>query len=207
MKYYKHTETGEVFLYEQSDIETVGLITDLESQLDVLQQWLIDTPEPPILEVEDDGAVVEDKYSEARAEYKQKQDEAEAIQSQLDNILPVFFDIRDKLKLLTELTGSELEEHLNPVPTNEQLAATVRAERDRLIESVRWRIERHNDELALGREPTEPLEPLLQYVQALRDVPQQEGFPETISWPVLSEQRAAHEYRKNGCCSAIRKKL
>lgn len=85
------------------------------------------------------------------------------------------------------LTKKETEAHLNSVPTPEQLADTARAERDRLIESVRWRIERHNDELALGIEPTEPLEPLLQYVQALRDVPQQEGFPKTISWPVLSE--------------------
>ena len=73
-------------------------------------------------------------------------------------------------------------------PTTKQLADTARAERDRLIESVRWRIERHSDGLALGREPTEPLEPLeplLRYTQALRDVPQQEGFPETISWPEL----------------------
>lgn len=72
-----------------------------------------------------------------------------------------------------------------PQPTTEQLADTARAERDRLIESVRWRIERHSDELALGSEPTEPLEPLLQYTQALRDVPQQEGFPGDIDWPEL----------------------
>ena len=83
------------------------------------------------------------------------------------------------------LTETEIEAHLNPQPTPEQLADTARAERDRLIESVRWRIERHNDELALGREPTEPLEPLLQYVQSLRGVPQQEGFPETVEWPEL----------------------
>ena len=84
---------------------------------------------------------------------------------------------------LVEMTEAEIEAHLNPVPTNEQLADTTRAERDQLIESVRWRIERHSDELALGIEPTEPLEPLLQYVQDLRDVPQQEGFPEAMEWP------------------------
>ena len=71
-----------------------------------------------------------------------------------------------------------------PTPTTDQMADTARAERDRLIESVRWRIERHSDELALGSEPTEPLEPLLQYTQALRDVPQQAGFPGDIDWPV-----------------------
>lgn len=70
-----------------------------------------------------------------------------------------------------------------PPPTREQLADTARAERDRLIELVRWRIERHSDELALGSEPTEPLEPLLQYTQALRAVPQQIRFPESVEWP------------------------
>ena len=82
-----------------------------------------------------------------------------------------------------KLTKKETEAHLNPVPTTEQFADTARAERDRLIESVRWRIVRHNDELSLGSEPTEPLEPLLRHVQLLRDVPQQAGFPESVEWP------------------------
>lgn len=72
-----------------------------------------------------------------------------------------------------------------PQPTADQMAETARAERDRLMDSVRWRIERHRDELALGSAPTEPLEPLLQCAQDLRDVPQQVGFPTDIIWPEI----------------------
>lgn len=95
---------------------------------------------------------------------------------------------------LVPMNETEVEAHLNPTPTPDQLADTARAERDRLIESVRWRIERHSDELALGREPTEPLEPLLQYTQALRDVPQQAGFPESVEWPQGDEELV---YKRN----------
>ena len=178
MIYYKSI-TGEIHAYEQSDIDNATLIADLEAQLTVLKQWLMNTLEPPLVEEETD----EDKHSESRAVYKQKQSEYEAIQAQLDGILPVFFNIHDQLKTMTELTGVELDEHLKPMPTADQLADTARAERDLLIESVRWRIERHRDELALGSVPTEPLEPLLLYTQALRDVPQQTGFPTDINWP------------------------
>lgn len=100
-----------------------------------------------------------------------------------DGNVYAYNDIQAPKKGLVSMTKKETEAHLNPVPTSEQLADTARAERDRLIESVRWRIERHSDELALGSEPTEPLEPLLQYTQALRDVPQQAGFPEVVELP------------------------
>lgn len=70
------------------------------------------------------------------------------------------------------------------VPDTGELAAKVRAERDARIEAARWRIERHREEVELEREPTEPLLPLLEYRQALRDVPQQEGFPGAVVWPV-----------------------
>lgn len=90
---------------------------------------------------------------------------------------------------LVAMTDEEVSAHLAPKPlTAEQLADKVRAERDAKIEAVRWRIERHNDELALGSEPTEQLEPLLQYTQALRDVPQQKGFPESVEWPEIPDE-------------------
>lgn len=65
----------------------------------------------------------------------------------------------------------------------EILAKQIRMERDRRIMAVQWRRDRYNDEVTLGMTPTEPIEPILQYIQALRDVPQQEGFPENVQWP------------------------
>ena len=109
MKYYKHNETGEVYAYDQEQI---------------------------------DGGWVK------------------------EGLMP--------------MTDEEVSAHLAPKPPT---AEQIRAERDAKIEAVRWRIERAKDETALDIPLTEPLEPLLQYVQALRDVPQQAGFPENIEWP------------------------
>jgi hypothetical protein len=65
----------------------------------------------------------------------------------------------------------------------ERAKKEVRTERDSLIQEVEWRVRRHQDEVALGIEPTDPLLPLLEYIQNLRDVPQQNGFPYEIEWP------------------------
>lgn len=67
-----------------------------------------------------------------------------------------------------------------------QRAEDIRLERDkRLTEPMRHR-DRHRDEVELGVETT--LDPatynqVLLYIQALRDVPQQPGFPDAVTWP------------------------
>ena len=71
-----------------------------------------------------------------------------------------------------------------PVVTSEQLISQAKEERDSLISQVEWRRSRHNDEVSLGLEPTEPLQPILEYIQALREVPKQDGFPVNVVWPV-----------------------
>lgn len=63
--------------------------------------------------------------------------------------------------------------------------AAVRRERDRMLEAAAGRRDRYRDEIELGIDPTEPLEPLLEYIQNLRDVPQQEGFPDNVEWPIV----------------------
>jgi len=64
-------------------------------------------------------------------------------------------------------------------PTPEQLAAAARAQRDSLLASTDW--------TQLPDVPQATREAYAVYRQALRDVPEQEGFPTDINWPSLGE--------------------
>ena len=78
-----------------------------------------------------------------------------------------------------------------PEKPTEQKEAEVRAERDRRIDAIRWRIERYQTQTAAGLETTETAEhykAILLYVQALRDIPEQAGFPENVTWPLPFEE-------------------
>lgn len=88
--------------------------------------------------------------------------------------------------LIIEDKGDYLEAVNPPEPTDEQKAAEARAERDRRIDAIRWRIERYQTQAAAGLETTdteEQYKDILLYVQALRDIPEQAGFPDAIEWP------------------------
>ena len=64
-------------------------------------------------------------------------------------------------------------------------ADTVRAERDRLIDREDWRCTRHNSEVRQGLTPSDDIVALDTYIQALRDIPDQAGFPWNVEWPTL----------------------
>lgn len=63
-------------------------------------------------------------------------------------------------------------------------AEAVRAERDLLLKNTSWLVERHLEQLVLGETTLSPEQytALLQYRQALRDVPQQ-GDIFNVVWP------------------------
>ena len=69
------------------------------------------------------------------------------------------------------------------IPTK-GLEEGTRNKRNALMSIAFGRRDRHKDEIELGLTPTEPLLPILEYIQALREVPQQEGFPVNVVWPV-----------------------
>ena len=103
----------------------------------------------------------------------------------------------DHARLLGELSEGrilDIETDGYPVTTEpagpdiEQLAQLARQRRDAGIATVQWLIERHRGELSLQLTTTLTDEDYLlvhQYVQDLRDVPEQDAFPTDIIWPSL----------------------
>lgn len=73
-----------------------------------------------------------------------------------------------------------------PAPTAEQLAASVRLQRDARVGQTDWIVARHRDQVegSLKTSLTSAqYSALMAYRQALRDVPLQKGFPTAVSWP------------------------
>jgi hypothetical protein len=66
-----------------------------------------------------------------------------------------------------------------PPPSPEELAAEVRAERNRLLAESDW-TQLADARAAMGEAKAAEWDA---YRQALRDIPEQEGFPENVVWP------------------------
>ena len=89
------------------------------------------------------------------------------------------------------MSDDEVEAHLNPKPTLEQLSADVRNKRDSLLLSSQWLVQRHRDQLESGITTiltADEYAALLQYRQDLRDITKQIGFPNEINWPELPDK-------------------
>ncbi len=71
-----------------------------------------------------------------------------------------------------------------PAPTDADVAAQVRADRDARMRAFEWRYERYARETRLAQPPTDKLADLDAHMQALANVPEQSGFPGSVKWPV-----------------------
>lgn len=69
----------------------------------------------------------------------------------------------------------------------EEKSLNVRQQRNQLIEDVMWRVYRYHRETRLGLSPTDDILKLDRYILELCEVPNQEGFPWNVEWPVLEE--------------------
>jgi hypothetical protein len=74
------------------------------------------------------------------------------------------------------LTEQELQE------LKEKQWATIRSERDTIINNMEWRINRYHSEVRLGLTPTDDITKIDEYIQALRDITKHSD-PFKIEWP------------------------
>lgn len=68
-----------------------------------------------------------------------------------------------------------------PEPTEEQQEMQIRAQRNLLLTQCDW------TQLPDAPLTTEQKQEWAEYRQALRDVPEQAGFPENVAWPLVPE--------------------
>lgn len=68
-----------------------------------------------------------------------------------------------------------------PEPTEEQQKMQIRAQRNLLLTQCDW------TQLPDAPLTTEQKQAWAEYRQALRDIPEQAGFPENVAWPLVPE--------------------
>lgn len=81
---------------------------------------------------------------------------------------------------LVAMSPEEVDVHLNPVPTIEQLASFARYERDKALKALDEVV---SNPLRFGELLEEQRLEAATYRKLLLDVPQQEGFPATYEMP------------------------
>ena len=88
-------------------------------------------------------------------------------------------------KVMALNTDGTPELREQPPPSDELLAAQARAQRDALLTATDWVITQQQEKslTGAGGMSEERFTAFADYRQALRDVPQQPGFPASIDWP------------------------
>jgi len=104
-----------------------------------------------------------------------------SIQAQIDGksmSVPLDPGNRHYAEIMRQVETGELVVEPDPGPSEEQLAAQARTQRDALLSQSDW-----------TQVPDAPVDQTAwaEYRQALRDLPQQAGFPTEITWPVKPE--------------------
>lgn len=143
MIYFKD-KAGNVSAYTKEDIDTVNNLSRIESEmssresnynvaLQSLQQL-----ESELLGLDDteDNADLLNELSKEIAENQKIITEFQVLQNEYESIQPVFFDIRERLKVLKKMADKEVEAHINPPVTKEQFVADAEMQKQLCAEDA-----------------------------------------------------------------------
>lgn len=105
-----------------------------------------------------------------------------------ERIIAGIDELPHNMKIVDNKLVEKSEEEKIADMTTEEKSTYHRQKRDVLLNNVLWKVERHSQEERLGMETTlseEEYINLLTYIQNLRNLPQQAGFPDKVMYPEL----------------------
>ncbi|MBQ0266493.1 tail fiber assembly protein [Providencia rettgeri] len=73
------------------------------------------------------------KYQESLILFEKTESEYQAVKSEYDGILPIFFDIQVHLNSLTKMSKKEVDAYINPPVSKEQLIAEAEQQKQSLL--------------------------------------------------------------------------
>ncbi|RMA07996.1 tail fiber assembly protein [Providencia stuartii] len=158
MIYFRNKE-GNVYAYHKTDIEQVSRLSELEVQLQEISPHFTDAnnnlhekesvlsalsvelnsinqddiSESDINELNDKIGVSQKEYEDALLIFSKIEAEYQPLKTEYDAILPVFFDIRENLKVMKRMSAKEVDAYLNPPVSKEQLIAEAEQQKQALL--------------------------------------------------------------------------
>ncbi|WP_275669886.1 tail fiber assembly protein [Photorhabdus luminescens] len=154
---YYRDKKNEVHAYSEEQLNTVTRLTELElliaekepiyldAQNKLLQKEaglnllieqrhsLNETSENDINTLNQKIELATEEYDETLQFFNQIEEESQPMKAEYDALLPVFFDIRENLKVMKKMTVREVDAHLNPPISKEQLMAEAEQQKQSLL--------------------------------------------------------------------------
>lgn len=158
MNYYKDSE-NKVYAYSDDQLSTVNRISELSELISKLEpefnRKLVSlNAAGEALEYarnnEDNIETAEHDYNSALSEFNDIESKYQPLANEYNSIPLVFFEIQLDLKSLTKMSKKEIESHINPKPTKEQLVLKAESEKASLIAEATIKISPLQDAVDIG---------------------------------------------------------
>lgn len=158
MNYYKDSE-NKVYAYSDDQLSTVNRISELSELISELEPELnsklaLLNAAGEVLERarnnENNIEIAEHDYNVALSEFNDIDSKYQPLKNEYNSIPLVFFEIQLDLKSLTKMSKKEIESHINPKPTKEQLVIKAESEKASLIAEATIKISPLQDAVDIG---------------------------------------------------------
>ena len=134
-------EMKPIFIDDENRLQLSRLALEKASEhLDIAQKAEVPEDESLLKEFNDEIEKLTHEFNTASMQHQEALEAFNAIQSEYqplkdeyDAILPIFFDIREHLKVLKKMTDKEVQSYLNPPKTKEQHIAEAEQQKQILL--------------------------------------------------------------------------